>query len=108
MFWPLSHVATRRRGAGSWGPAGGRRAGCSPGRAATDERGLEQGAGAAETLIPDGDHLPVRRSLALLREEEDAAVAISFSKSRAIGTVSHDVPDNHAQLSMRYKHGGQP
>lgn len=33
----------------------------------TDEGGLEQGLRAAEALIPNGDHLPVRQLVALLK-----------------------------------------
>ena len=33
----------------------------------TDEGRLEQGLWAAETLIPNGDHLPIRQLIALLK-----------------------------------------
>lgn len=46
------------------------------------EKGLEQHLQTSEPLIADGDHLAVGQLVALLQEKEDAAVAISCSKSR--------------------------
>ena len=61
----------------------------------TDEWGLEQGLRAAETLIADGDHLPVRQLVALL--EGGGGCGSGHLILKVQGYVAQfllDVPDN--------------
>lgn len=95
VFWPLSHVATRRRALGAETGWWKERRVLSPGVLPTDERGLEQGLGAAETLIPDGDHLPIRQLIALL--EGGGGCGSGHLILKVQGYVAQfllDVPDN--------------
>ena len=61
----------------------------------TDERGLEQGLWAAEPLIPNGDHLPVRQLVALLEGGGGRSSGhLVFKVQGYIAQFLLDVPDN--------------